>query len=393
MKRYLVIGGGAAGVAATQAILERDAEAKVFLFTKEDVLPYSRPMLTKMPLKFINPAGYPLHDRAWYDTRHVEVHLGEEIVSLDPAAHEARSAAGVYSYDKCVYAAGGNNFIPPFKGVGQDGVCDIRTVRDMERLKQKALGQTAAVVIGGGAIGLETACELVRYGLKVTVLEALPMLMPRQLDADTAEALRLRLSEHMDVHVGVTVEEIEGEGTVTGVRLADGRRFSCGVAVVSTGVRANVALAKATGIEINRAILVNERMETNVADVYAAGDCAEYKGLNYMLWSEAWEQGLVAGANAAGGDAAFGEADTSLIINTPYFSLFAYGDTGKGPGPYRTEVREEQLVSSYAVNPAFAQATERLFYLNDVLVGAAILGNLSHMQAIKKQIREARSHA
>ena len=195
------------------------------------------------------------------------------------------------------------------------------------------------------------------------------------------------------MHVGVTVEEIEGEGAVTGVRLADGRRFSCGLVVISTGVRADVALAKEAGIEINRAIVVNERMETSAADVYAAGDCAECRGLNYMLWSEAWEQGLVAGANAAGGEAAFGEADTSLIINTPYASVFAFGDTGKGAGPYRTEVKDEQMVSSYAVNPALAQATERLFYVNDVLVGATILGNLSHMQALKKQIKEARNHA
>lgn len=393
MKRYLIIGAGSAGVAATQAILEREPEAKVTLFSKETVLPYSRPMLTKMPLKFINPAGYPLHDQAWYDARHIALHLGEEILSLDVAAHEARTAAETISYDKCVYAAGGNNFIPPFKGVEQKGVCDIRTVRDMEHLKQSVLGQKEVVIIGGGAIGLEMACELVRYGLKATVLEALPMLMPRQLDAQTAEELRSRLSAHMDIHVGVTVEEIEGDGAVTGVRLADATRFPCGVVIVSTGVRANVALAKAAGIEINRAIVVNERMETSAADVYAAGDCAEYKGLNYMLWSEAWAQGLIAGANAAGGDAVFGEADTSLIINTPYVSLFALGDTGKGEGPYRTEVKTEQLASSSAVNPTFAQATQRLFYKNDLLVGATILGNLSNMQALKKEIKETRSHA
>ncbi|HWQ58333.1 MAG TPA: FAD-dependent oxidoreductase [Clostridia bacterium] len=393
MKRYLVIGGGSAGVAATQAILERDKEARILLFSKENVLPYSRPMLTKMPLKFINPAGYPLHDRAWYDARNVELRLGEEIVSLDSAAHEARTANEVISYDKCVYAAGGYNFIPPFRGVEKGGVCDIRSVRDMERLKQLAYGKKEAVVIGGGAIGLETACELVRYGLKATVLEALPMLMPRQLDADTAEALRLQLSGHLEVHVGVTIEEIEGEGEATAVRLADGRRFPCALVVISCGVRADIAIAKAAGIQCNRAVVVNERMETSTPDVYACGDCAEYNGLNYMLWSEAWAQGLAAGANAAGGSETFGEADTTLVINTPFVSLFAYGDTGKGPGPYRVEARSESIAGTYAVNPTFAQATERLFYLNDILVGATILGNLTHMQALKKQIREAKSHA
>ena len=393
MKRYLVIGGGSAGVAATQAILEHDKEAKIDLFTREDILPYSRPMLTKTPLKFINPANYALHSRAWYDARNVSLHLGEEIVSLDPEAHGARTANAVYSYDKCIYAAGGYNFIPPFRGVDKKDICDLRTARDVERIKEAALGKGEAVVIGGGAVGLETACELVRYGLRVTVLEALPMLMPRQLDADTSEELRLRLSPHFDVFVGVQIEEIEGEGAASAVRLADGRRFPCGLVIISCGVRADISLAQEAGIQCARAVVVNERMETSAPDVYACGDCAEHKGLNYMLWAEAWEQGLVAGANAAGGSKTFGEADASLVINTPFVSLFAYGDTGKGNGPYRMENVSESAAGTYAVNPAFAKSATRLFYQNDVLVGATILGNLSHMREIKAKIREAQRNA
>jgi len=391
--RYLVIGAGSAGVAATQAILETDKQARIDLFTREDILPYSRPMLTKTPLKFFDAANYALHKAAWYETRSVTLHLGEGIVSLDPEAHEARTANAVYPYDKCVYAAGGYNFIPPFRGVDKKDICDLRTAHDVERIKEAALGKSEAVVIGGGAIGLETACELVRYGLKVTVLEALPMLMPRQLDAQTAEELRLRLNPHFDVHVGVQIEEIEGEENASAVRLADGRRFPCGLVIISCGVRADVALAQKAGIQCARAVVVNERMETSAPDVYACGDCAEYKGLNYMLWGEAWEQGLVAGTNAAGGLKTFGEADTSLVINTPFVSLFAGGDTGKGAGPYRVEQRETEAAGSYSVNPAFARSSERLFYVNDALVGATILGNLSHMRETKAKIREAQRNA
>lgn len=393
MSKYVIIGGGAAGVAALQGILDNDSEAKISLLTKEDFLPYTRPMLSKTPLGFLNPKRYVIHSREWYDKRGVALYLDEEATELDAAAHVVRTSARELPYDKCIYAAGGYNFIPPFAGVNQEGVCDIRSVRDMERLKQEALGRREAVVIGGGAIGLETAFELMRYGLSVTVLEAAPYLMSRQLDPQTAEELRLKLNEYFAVHVDVKIEEIEGDGRANAVRLADGRRFPCGVVVISCGVRPHIALAQKAGMQINRAIVVNEWMETNVPDIYACGDCAEYNGLNYMLWSEAWSQGLVAGANAAGGSKAYEGADTSLIINTPYVSFFAFGDTGKGQGEYRVEVQKTQAESGVTVNAAMTESTERLFYLEDTLVGATILGNLARMQSVKQQIKEAQRHA
>lgn len=393
MKNYLVIGGGPAGVAAVEAILARDADARIRLFTKEQTLPYTRPMLTKTPFCFFDPARYVIHDGAWYASRGVEVITGEQIVALDAGAHVARTAAQDYPYDKCIYAAGGYNFLPPFRGVEKTGVCSVRGVCDIERLKQAAHGKRNAVVIGGGAIGLETAFELMRYGLQATVLEAQPYLMPRQLDADTAEALCERLAPYFGIHANIEIEEIEGGDAVGGVRLKDGRRFPADLVVVSCGVRPETALAQAAGIRCGRAVLVNERMETSAPDVYACGDCAEYAGLNYMLYAEAWSQGTVAGANAAGGAETYAGADTSLIVNTPYVSLFAFGDTAKGPGPYVTEVQKRRITCSYAVNPAFAEAEERLFYLDGKLVGATILGNLSHMQDIKEAILEEQHHA
>lgn len=148
------------------------------------------------------------------------------------------------------------------------------------------------VVIGGGVLGLEAAWELKKAGCQVTVLEAACQLMGRQLDDAAGEMLK-HISEQQGVQIytGVSIASIDGEDNVTGVTLTDGRTFPAELVIVSAGVRANTALAKTAGIEVDRAVIVNSKMETNVPDIYACGDCAQYDGLNYAIWPEASEQG------------------------------------------------------------------------------------------------------
>ncbi len=175
-----------------------------------------------------------------------------------------------------------------------------------------------------------------KAGCQVTVLEAACQLMGRQLDDAAGEMLK-HISEQQGVQIytDVSIASIDGEDNVTGVTLADGRTFPAELVIVSAGVRANTVLAKTAGIEVDRAVIVNTKMETNVPDIsagvrantvlaktagievdravivntkmetnvpdiYACGDCAPYDGLNYAIWTEASEQGKVAGANAAG---------------------------------------------------------------------------------------------
>src|SRR5699024_10751528 len=117
----------------------------------------------------------------------------------------------------------------------------------------------------------------------------------------------------------------EGDGHVTGVRLGDGRVFPAQLVIVSCGVRANVAVAKAAGIETDRAVVVNSRMETSAADVYACGDCAQYQGINYAIWPQAVEEGKTAGANAAGETLEYTGVPAALTFHGMNTALFAIG--------------------------------------------------------------------
>ena len=239
-----------------------------------------------------------------------------------------------------------------------------------------------AVVIGGGVLGLEAAWELRKARCEVTVLELAPQLMGRQLD-DAAAQLLLKQCGKAGVRVetGVQIAAIEGDGKVTGVKLGTGEVIPADLVVVSCGVRANTAVAKAAGVETDRAIVVSETMETNLPGVYACGDCAQFQGVNFALWPEAQEQGKVAGACATGDLAAYKPISPILAFHGMDTELFSLGDPGKNPGvAYQTvELRDD------------AQGRlERYYFTGGRLCGVILVGDLSKMADMIKAVEEKR---
>ena len=261
----------------------------------------------------------------------------------------------------------------------------IRRLSDVEKIQ--AMGNTLkqAVVIGGGVLGLEAAWELRKAGIEVTVLELAPKLMGRQLD-DQAAALLLDACGKSQVRVetGVQIQSIQGGESVTGVELSSGEIIPAQLVVVSAGVRANTAIAQSAGIEVDRAIVVNERMETNLPGVYACGDCAQYQSINYALWPEAQEQGKTAGACAAGELAEYKPIAPVLAFHGMGTELFSLGDPGKQPGvEYKTvEVRDEAR-----------NTLERYYFTAGKLCGVILAGDLSKMGDMMAAIEEKRSFA
>ena len=286
-----------------------------------------------------NPDSLLVHGREWYDERGIQMHLGVRALSLDTDAKTVSASDGiVYSYNKLIYATGAECFVPPFEGHDKPGVLTIRHLWDSESLQRCMERAKRAVVIGGGVLGLEAASELMRAGLKVTVLEAAPQIIGRQADAKSAALLKDAMEKMgVDCYEGVSIAGIEGEVRAEGVRLADGRVFPADFVVVSCGNRGNVGPAQSAGIAVERAIVVNQRMETSVLGVYACGDCCQLDGVNYQLWQEASDQGRVAGANAAGERAVYANRPLGLSLEGFGTSLFAMGDPGKREDvPYKT---------------------------------------------------------
>ena len=383
---YIIIGGGIAALSAAEGIRTIDPHGPILMIGDESVPPYSRPMLTKTPLRSYALGRTILRDPQWFKEEYVDLLLGTKVRSIDNSSRLVKTSDGEsFFYSKLIYATGASSYVPPIRGANLPEAVVLRTYEDLMRIKRLSVGSQQVVIVGGGIIGLEAAFELSRYGMEVTVLEAMPMLMPRFLDDDCANRLQQAITSFA-IHTGVTIESIGGSEHVESVKLLDGRVFPCQFVLFSAGVRADIALAQAAGLRCTRSVVINERCETSAKDIYSCGDCAEYS-TNLQLWSQAIEEGRVAGINAAGGSAVVAPTDSSMVLSSPEISMFSCGDIGRDKGrTYNISIDEKLAPTLFAVNPRYAKSYEKRFYCDGKLVGAIIIGNLSHMQALKEEI-------
>ena len=370
-RKYLIIGGCSAGVAAAEAIRQRDTTGKIIILSAEEHLPIHRPMITKGVIDEVvaAPETIYIHPAEWYAERSIDLRLGVTATAIHPEAKTVETADGsIYNYDKLILAVGAECFIPPFQGRELDGVISVRHLTDAADMVKRMRTCKSAVVIGGGVLGLEAAGELMKSAIPVTVLEATPQIMWKQVDAGSSAYLReLMKKANIDCHEGISVESIEGDetGHVIGVRLSDGRFFPADMVIVSCGMKANTKMAADAGIKADRAIEVDMFMRTSAPDIYACGDCCAYDGVNFQLVQEANAQGRVAGAHAVG-DSSIYYANRVLGMHVEGVgaAMYAIGDTGK---------RAELTYKTVETNDQIANRKETYWFAQGVLRGAVVI--------------------
>ncbi|MCJ7721217.1 FAD-dependent oxidoreductase [Candidatus Bathyarchaeota archaeon] len=326
-RKIIIIGAHAAGLDAASAARKTDRTAEITLITKENKTAYSRcglPFVLGGHIKtFDDLVVFP--DR-FYKMMKLNLLKETTVTNIDAKAKTVDIADNngkkdTLSYDSLVLTTGADPFIPPIKGREKKGIFVLRTIEDGEKINKAIETAKSAVIIGAGLIGLEVAVACLERGLKTTIVEFLPYVLPVLLDKAMADRVQADLEEKgIRIIVGKGAEEILGTDKVTGVLVA-GEEIPADVVVVATGVRANVDLAKNAGVELGekRAIKTSLRMETSIKDVYAAGDCVESIHLvtrrptMSQLGTTAVKQAKVAGTNAAGGYSTFVGAMGSWI--------------------------------------------------------------------------------
>ncbi len=306
--KYVIIGNSAAAVGCITGIRKADKEGEIVVISYEDRC-YSKPMIADVLVDF--PEEKLIYrDKSFFEKNRVEQILGKKAVNIDSQNKKVKLETGEeINYDKLLIATGGKPFVPPIEGSNKKGVFTFTELSSALSFKNyiKENGVEEVIVIGSGFIGLEVAYFLAERGVKVTVVELLDRVLARALDKRSSAIVESMLKEKgVKFIFNDTVERILGENQVAGVELKSGKALTCGAVVVAIGVRPNTDLAKTTGVEVNRGIVTNDFMETNVPDIYAAGDCIECIDVidgqrkPIPLFPLAFEQGFVAGLNMAG---------------------------------------------------------------------------------------------
>lgn len=308
---YLIIGNSAGGVGAMETIRETDLHGSMAVVSDEDYHVYGRPLIScylANEIEFDRIFYRPLD---FYTKKRIDTILGRKAVKIDFDQRSVLLDNGdELEFDKLLLATGGEPFVPQIRGLEEHEYFSFTTLDDSLRLRDRlARGNVrAAVVLGGGLIGLKAAEALTQRGIHVKVVELADRVLSPVLDEQASGIIQSMLEEEgLEVITGHTIAEVTGgDSRTNGVILDNGDSISCDVLIIAIGVRPRVELVKDTPIETGRGIIVDKHMRTSVPGIYACGDCAEVYDFIAddfrltPLWPTAHIGGRVAGSNMAG---------------------------------------------------------------------------------------------
>jgi nitrite reductase (NADH) large subunit len=379
-QRLVVIGNGMAGARTVEEILERGGPDRyaITMLGEEPYGNYNRILLSHVLSGDEDEGGIFLNSLPWYADNGIELRAGVRADRIDRFAKVVHAGdRSVTPYDKLVIATGSRPFVPSIDGLYHprrgfhQGVFTFRTIDDTRRMVRYARDHERAVVIGGGLLGLEAARGLQGHGVHVTLVHAGSHLMSAQLDAQGGAVLRRSVERlGIAVELNARTEAVLGKDEVAGVRFADGRTIPCDMVVVAAGIRPRTELAQASGLPVERAIVVDDQLRVlDEPDIYAVGECVQHRGQTYGLVAPLWEQARVLADHVTGTNrkAAYHGSRTATKLKVAGVDVAAMGITA----PERDD--DEFVMFSEPRRGVYMSVIIR----DDRLVGATLLGDVS----------------
>ncbi len=383
---YVIIGNSASGTAAIEAIRECDKKNKITVISDEAHFNYSRPLISYLLCRKVDLDRTSCCGKDFYKDNKVELILNRKAKQLElKKQYVILSDQQKIPFTKLLIATGGIPIIPEVKGLGSDGVFTFTKLCDAQKIQSYIKNNKVkeAVVVGGGLIGLKATDALIELKIKVTIVELADRILSATFDKKASGIIEAALEKiGCKLVTNNTVIEIKRQeskvknanqnSNIKSVILKDKREVKCDMVIIAIGVRPNVELVKDTSVKVNKGIVVNNFMETNVKNVFASGDCCEAKDLlsgrnrPIAIWPVAVRQGKIAGYNMAGVKKEYPGSFAMNSMELCGIPTISVGETHPGGKDYEVLEYFNQEKSVY----------KKIVLKNETMVGAIFVGDI-----------------
>lgn len=374
--RYVILGASAAGINAAITIRTLDKDAKILIVSKDDKV-YSRCMLHHIIGKKKSIEETSFIEEAFFEKHHIEWLKGKTVININTNKKQVVFGDGCpINYDKLLIATGASASIPPIKNLKESrGVFTLRNIEDAIGIDKRVENAESVVIIGAGLVGIDAAVGLLERGLKVSIVEMSDIILQLQLDKRASSRYEKLLKEHgVTIYTKTSVSEavIGDDGFIKALKLNNGLEIPCSMAIVATGVKPSISFLNNTGIQFETGIIINDKCETSIKDIYAAGDVCGRIG----IWPLAVKQGITAAYNMTGNkrilDDNFGFKNTMNFFGLETVSL---GVTYAPDSSYQVRIIESDKVY------------KKIIHKNGIIYGAVLQGDISYCGVLAQLIK------
>lgn len=387
--KYLIVGNSVAGISCIEAIREIDKQGKITVVSDEAEINYSRPLISYLLAGKIKEEQMSYRQKDFYENNSVELVLNKRAIKLDCQNKEVTLSDGIkIIFKHLLISTGGKPIIPSIKGLNTKGIFTFTKLSDTQEIQEyiKNYKVKKVVIVGGGLIGLKAAEALIALGIKTTIIELSAHILSATFDQRASliieEALRKVGCEVINNN---TVTQIRGTKKVEQVILKNRMKISTDTVILAIGVKPNLDLVKGTSVKTNIGVLVDNFMQTNIEEIYAAGDCSEGKdSLSEMnrpiaIWPVAHEQGKIAGYNMSGRKIKY---NGGLIMNSLELAGIPTISIGL-PNP--PEEKNYEIIVYYKPEKS---SYKKIVIKDDKIVGAIFIGEIDRAGIYTGLIRE-----
>lgn len=385
--QHVIIGAGPAGVIAAETLRKIDPDSRVMIIGDEPEPPYSRMALPYLLIEKIDEAGtYLRKSDNHYQDKKIEV-VHDRVTRVDSGNKSLKlDKNGDVSFDKLLIATGSHPASPPIPGMDLDGIYPCWTLEDSRNIAKKARKGSKVVLMGAGFIGCIILESLAKRGVDLTVIEMEDRMVPRMMNQTAGNLIKQWcLEQGVKVHTSTKVESIEKGGLLGGglkVNLDNGETLKADVVISATGVKSNTAFLEGSGVEVDQGILVNDRLQSSVTDIYAAGDVCQGRDFStgeytvQAIQPTAADHGRIAAMNMAGRDLQHQGSVNMNVLDTMGLISSSYGLWMGVDGGETVELNEPERYRYLCLQ-----------FQDDVLVGAQALGLTEHVGVLRGLIQ------